>query len=283
MTPHSQSVVGGQSIPFSQSDFRKVSSFARQKTGISLDESKRNLLYSRITRRMRDLGIDRFEEYFSLVEAAGDQQEMSFFISLLTTNVTSFFREIHHFDLLRKLLATNLLSETKIRIWSAGCSTGQEAYSIAYVLNELMVDFPTLKFEILATDIDEAVLSKARDGNYAKCEVVGLSADKKEKMFYREKHESGVLEVRQSLKDLVNFRCVNLVDMADSRNCFDYIFCRNVVIYFDRETQSRLWCDFHRRLNAGGVMFLGQAERLSGGVELDFDRIGQTTFRKKIH
>jgi chemotaxis protein methyltransferase CheR len=271
-------------ISFTDQDFARVSKYATVKFGISLDPAKRNLLYSRIARRMRLVDMRNFDQYFSLVETGKDDREVKCFISILTTNVTSFFRERHHFDLMRKMLRSNLTRSTGkrvIRIWSAGCSTGQEAYSISSIMYELTSSLPDVEYEILASDVDDIVLDKARTGKFSRGEISGLGSDDINRIFENCGKDSFGLTIRKSLRDRVSFRNLNLVSLDEQPSGMDYIFCRNVVIYFNRETQVRLWGEFHRRLNDGGFLLLGQAERLSGGFEKSFKSVGQTAFQKQ--
>jgi chemotaxis protein methyltransferase CheR len=271
-------------ISFTDQDFARVSKYATLNFGISLDPAKLNLLYSRLARGMRLVDVRSFDHYFSLVEAGKDSREVKCFISILTTNVTSFFREKHHFDLLRKMYGRNLAGNTGkrvIRIWSAGCSTGQEAYSISSVMHELTSSLPDVEYEILASDVDDMVLDKARAGKFSRGDVSGLDGDAVNRLFEQCGKDSPDLTVRKILRDRISFRNLNLVQLDEDPGGMDYIFCRNVVIYFDRETQIRLWGEFHRRLNDGGILLLGQAERLSGGFEKNFKSVGQTAFQKQ--
>ena len=268
-------------IEFTPSDFEKVSGFAKQEIGVTISEAKTELLYSRISRRMRSVGESDFETYFESLETS--DFEKKHFISLLTTNVTSFFRENHHFDLLRKMIVRKCEKSAEkmhFRFWSAGCSSGQEAYSIALVLDEICSDFPTVDFDIFASDVDESMLQKAKSGLYLKEETLNLDRSKMDGLFCQSRLHLGEFQIKRELKRRVEFRNVNLMDIRDDIGEFDFIFCRNVVIYFDRVTQEKLWKQFYGHINEGGVLFLGQAERLSGVMEKQFKKVGMTAFEK---
>lgn len=276
-----RSVTVSNDIEFSQSDFEKVSGFAKNEIGLTISEAKTELLYSRIARRMRLVGETDFEAYFRSLEVGGCEEKH--FISLLTTNVTSFFREGHHFELLRKIIARKCeltAEKTHFRIWSAGCSSGQEAYSIALVLDKLCSVFPHVDFDILASDVDDSMLRKAKSGQYLKEETQNLDGSRIGELFCQSRLRLGEFEVKPKLKSRVSFRNINLMNIGAEVAGFDFIFCRNVVIYFDRATQDLLWKQFHCRIKDGGVLFLGQAERLSGVAEKHFKKIGITAFEK---
>lgn len=272
------------SISFSDDDFAKVSQYARQNVGIFLDKSKKDILMARISRRMGEVSVDVFDDYFRDLRSGRNQKEQDVFISLLTTNITSFFREPHHFETLQHKIreqTSSSQSDGVINIWSAGCSTGQEAYSISLaVANEVNIT-DRGRVNILASDVDSQVLKTAEKGVYGEGEASNLSGGVRSQLFESPKDGSPLLTVRQKYRDMIGFKKLNLVDLPNDPVGLDYIFCRNVVIYFDRETQSRLWAEFHRRLKVGGVLFIGQAERLCDGFENKFMKIGRTTYQKR--
>lgn len=275
----------GDVFYFSDSHFAEVSKYAQEKYGLKVDEVKRNLLYARIARRMRYLNINCFEGYFSLIKESVSGVESEKFLSLLTTNFTSFFREQHHFEFLRQLTERRFSQNKdcmKMSIWSAGCSSGQEPYSIAAVLNETLSKNVDVNVEVLATDVDEIVLKKAHDGIYKNYEFRDLEAKSLEQLFSNISADSHDARIREDVRKIVSFRKLNLVDRWVNLEKFDVIFCRNVVIYFDRVTQAKLWQRLFDQMNEGGILIIGQSERLPRDFDSKFKSIGVTTYQKII-
>ena len=203
-------------------------------------------------------------------------------ISALTTNVSHFFREPHHFELLSEIglpsVRTLIDNGDRIRIWSAGCSNGQEPFSIAMHMLNAAPSLSSADFKVLATDLDPQVVSFAAQGIYEERMVGGVSSEFKSK-FAHEKDCK--LHISPSVKNLVAFRELNLLSNWPMRHKFDAIFCRNVVIYFDLETQEKLWPRFHQVLKPGGLLFLGHSERISSPPSFGFKAIGTTAYQKK--
>lgn len=268
----------------SDAAFARISEIAAREAGIVLAQSKVSMVKSRLTRRLRALRISTFDAYLDYLETQGGPDEMSAFISSLTTNVSHFFRENHHFDFvatqLVPLFGAKLNAGGKVRIWSAGCSNGQEPYSIAMTLLNAMPSLAQKDLKILATDIDPEVLTNAKAGTYTGSLTTGLTPDTIEKFFT--KSDVGgeeTLTVRPEVRNLVSFKQLNLHSDWPMQGKFDVIFCRNVVIYFDEPTQEKLYRRFHAALASDGVIMLGHSERFSDAVAPLFESVGVTTYQ----
>lgn len=271
---------------FSDQDFQHIRRIINQVAGISLADGKRELVYSRLSRRLRQLGLRRFEEYCELLETGGDAAELSEFVNALTTNLTSFFREPHHFDFLADELLPALVRERgfanrRIRIWSAGCSTGEEPYSIAMIVRETL---PSVGWDvkILATDLDSNVLATGQRGIYDWDRVKDLSEARRRRWFLKGcGAQAGQVRVAPALCDLITFRRLNLMEEWPMRGAFDIVFCRNVVIYFDKPTQQVLFDRFADLLIEQGHLFVGHSESLFKVTER-FAPLGKTIYRRCI-
>jgi chemotaxis protein methyltransferase CheR len=268
----------------SASAFDRIAKLAHCEAGIVLSKSKESMVKSRLVRRLRILKIGDFDTYLDFLENDNNTSEMSHFISALTTNVSHFFREEHHFAALRNdilpALHAKLKSGQSIRIWSAGCSNGQEPYSIAMTLLEFDPNISNYDIKILATDIDPEVLTCAVEGSYSGALTSGLPANFVQKYFNSStKDDDAILRVKTILKDLVSFRQLNLHANWPMKGSFDVIFCRNVVIYFDDETQTRLYRRFANSLSDTGYLLLGHSERLGEDVSSLFKSVGVTTYQ----
>ncbi len=245
---------------FTETDFERVRSLIYQHAGISLSDAKTDMVYSRVGRRLRTNGFTEFRDYLDQLESANDAQEWEAFTNALTTNLTSFFREGHHFP----VLAKHLKSQPKpLRIWCSAASTGEEPYSLAITACEV---FNTLKppVEIIATDIDTNVLATARQGVYVEDRVKDLSESRKKAYFERGVGKNaGKVRVKKPLRDLIEFKQLNLLSdqwpMSD-HEAFDVLFCRNVMIYFDKETQGKILSRFKPLMKPEGLLFAGHSE-----------------------
>ena len=276
--------MAGGEFEFSDQDFQRIRRIINQVAGISLADGKRELVYSRLSRRLRQRGLQRFQDYCDYLEAGDDEDELREFINALTTNLTSFFREPHHFeflanDVLSALTRSRGLSNRRIRIWSAGCSTGEEPYSIAIVLREVL---PTVGWDIkiLATDLDSNVLATAERGIYEWNRVKDLSESRLRRWFQKGRNaQAGWVRVAPALRDLITFRQLNLMDDWPMRGPFDLIFCRNVVIYFDKATQAVLFERYADILIERGHLFVGHSESLFKVTER-FVPLGKTIYQR---
>lgn len=264
----------------SEAEFRKIADLLRQRAGIALPDTKRPLVYSRLARRLRALGLNDFGAYIRLVEGPDGAAEAIEMVSALTTNVTSFFRERHHFDALRDTVLPPLLARAReggrLRLWSAGCSSGEEPYSIAMTLLGLCPDAARLDIRILATDIDPAILARARAGRYPAETLEPLTTAQRERYFDRV--DDG-WQVRPALTELITFRELNLAAEWPVKGPFQVIFCRNVAIYFDRDVQERIWSGFADRLESpDGFLAIGHSERLTGPAASRLRSAGITAY-----
>jgi chemotaxis protein methyltransferase CheR len=265
-------------------DFQNIAAMLHADAGIYLAETKATLVYSRLAKRLRALGLESFRDYCTLVagsEGVGERQKM---LAALTTNVTRFFREPHHFQHLKEHLLQPLLEAAKrgrrIRIWSAGCSSGQEPYSIALCLLSLWPDAGSLDIKILATDIDPHMIAEGRQGTYADAAVADVPVELRRRYFVRSTDGGSLAwDAASELRDLVTFRELNLNGAWPFKGPFDAIFCRNVVIYFEEQTQQRIWSRFAPLLVPGGFLYVGHSERVSGPAAEAFHSDGITTYR----
>lgn len=268
-------------IDLSEAEFARIAQVAKSGWGLNLESAKRPLIKSRLGRRLKALRLDSFDAYCDLLNA-GTTDESDHFISALTTNVTHFFREKHHFDALRDRILPTLMERARkgerVRLWSAGCSTGQEPYSIAATVLELEPNAAHHDIRILATDVDKRVLQKAEEGIYVGTDCAFPSA-KLEKAVFGNGKESAC-KVRQDLKALITFRHLNLMDRWPISGHFDVIMCRNVAIYFDRDTQNRLWSRFSDALVPGGHLFIGHSERIICPESAGLAPAGITTYQR---
>ena len=266
----------------SDQEFAALSKIAARSAGLSIPATKKSLVHSRVARRLRVLNMTTPAEYLAFV--SNDQSEERELISVLTTNVSSFYREAHHFDFLRETiipqLKRHLAEDRPARLWSAGCSSGQEPYSIAVELMKAMPNCLSKDILILGTDIDPAILHRARLGEYDAKELDPLTAKDKADFFEPVPGSDDTWRAKEELKQLIRFRELNLHDIWPMKHCFDAVFCRNVVIYFDDEHQRGLWPRFRNQIHKGGWLLLGHSERIQNAEAGGFKPIGVTTYQK---
>lgn len=271
-------------FPFTWSDFRQIAELVHSEAGIVLTEAKVNLVYSRLAKRLRTIGLRTFREYCALIQGAEGIDERQAMIAAMTTNVTRFFRESHHFDYLRTRVLPALLENArrggKVRVWSAGCSSGEEAYSIGLTILELAPDVVDMDVRILASDIDPEMLRRGSTGIYPVRQMGDIPAELRRKWFRPVLGSSGDLEIGDELQELVRFRELNLLREWPMKGRFDIIFCRNVMIYFDDETQNTVWGRFADILRPGGTLCIGHSERIAVNSH-PFDLVGQTIYRRQ--
>jgi chemotaxis protein methyltransferase CheR len=255
------SLVEGE-FAFTQSDFRHIADILYADSGIHLVDAKAPLVYSRLGKRLRQLGLSCFSDYCRILEGRDGAGERASLLSALTTNVTRFFREPHHFDALKQQLAESLgpiaRSGGRVRLWSAGCSNGHEPYSMAMVVLAELPEAADLDIRILATDIDPLVVDRARAGVYSTEDVEPVPRALASRFVLPE--GTGV-RMADPLQRLVSFGVLNLHADWPMKGRFDAIFCRNVAIYFDDETQRRLWTRFASSLTPDGRLYIGHSER----------------------
>ena len=261
--------------------FTTLAKITQDASGLQLFPEKRLMVQSRLKPRLSALQIHDFSSYVAHVQSADGKSELRHMISALTTNVTQFFREFHHFEMLTEVLVPvlrrKIASNDRVRIWSAGCSKGQEPYSIAMHLLHALPALAEADFKILATDIDPKVVSHAIRGEYDRKE---LEAVPKELVnaFIAPGHDHQTVRINENLARHIVFKELNLVQSWPMRGQFDAIFCRNVVIYFKAETQEKLWPRFTTALHPEGVLFLGHSERIGEPSDFGLKSIGTTAY-----
>jgi chemotaxis protein methyltransferase CheR len=266
----------------SDRDFQYLSELVGSLTGIVLPPQKRNLVYSRLSRRLRALGMDTFAEYCQYLESENGAGEIADMINAITTNLTRFFREDHHFQhLADEVLKPAAKNGRKLRLWSAGCSTGEEPYSIAMTAVRALPPNGGLDTRILATDLDTQVLVRAKAGEYDAEGVEKMPADLVRSSFSRLPGPKDRYKVADNLRAMIRFNQLNLLHRWPMRGPFDAIFCRNVMIYFDRETKEKLVGRFRDMLRPQGVLYIGHSESLLDGFQ-GLRLIGRTTYVKDV-
>lgn len=280
MTTMSEPIPALREFPMTDADFAQIAAIAYRLTGITLGPHKRNMIYSRLARRLRALNLDTFAQYCAVISADHDP-EITPFINAITTNLTAFFRENHHFEFLARTVCPELRRDNagsrRIRGWSAGCSTGEEPYSIAMVLRESLA-LPDWNIKVLATDLDSSVVEQGRSGIYRSERLEGMTPERQQRWFMRAVQGEQV-RVRRELQELIAFRQLNLLQAWPMRGPFDFIFCRNVVIYFDKPTQAQLFDRYADILRPNGYLFIGHSESLHQ-VTGRFRSLGKTIYQK---
>lgn len=269
---------------FSDTDFEKVAMVARREFGLSLAITKKEMVRGRLAKRLQATGLTYIDDYLALIDHVDGTKERNELLSVLTTNLTHFFRENHHFDLLRDTILPRLLksarSGKRVRIWSAGCSSGEEPYSIAMTVLDLCPEAAELDVKILATDIDPEILKRARSGVYSDEEVAPIAPALKQKHLEQIKNSRGTFKVGPGPRSLISFGELNLIKRLPFSGPIDVIFCRNVAIYFDDETQQTLWGTFAKTLTDNGYLIIGHSERISGSIRSKFESVATTAYRK---
>lgn len=277
-------VLASGEYPLTRRDLSEIAAMIYADAGIYLNDTKASLVYSRLSKHIRNLGLSGFREYCTLVssqEGAHARREM---LSHLTTNFTRFFRENHHFEHLRDEVLPGLINRAKsggrVRIWSAACSDGQEPYSIALTVLGMFPNAADHDFRILATDIDPKILAQARAGVYDENALETVSPAMR-KQWFQDVDAGGRrrYQISEKVKRLITFNELNLMTQWPFKGGFDVIFCRNVVIYFDEPTQMKIWSRFAGLLPEGGHLYIGHSERVSGDAKALFDNTGITTYR----
>ena len=279
-------VSGRREFPFERRHFDVIARLIHQLAGIHLAPHKVEMVYSRLARRLRDLRLPDFDAYCALLDSEAGAGEVGFLVNALTTNLTSFFREAHHFEHLEHVALPELrarnegVTRPRLRIWSAGCSSGQEPYTIAMVLAAHMPELRRWDARILATDIDTHMVDTARHGVYAGDQATGIPTAIRDR-FTRRVREDGesCLSMGEELRRLITFKPLNLLEPWPMRGPFDAIFCRNVLIYFDRAGRTQVIENFARLLAPDGYLYLGHSESLYG-VSTSFRQAGPTIYRR---
>ena len=282
-TQRNENAGGDREFAFSLKDFKHIARIAYEEAGLHMTESKAPLVYSRLAKRLRRLGIANFEAYRALIDTEAGRGERVEMIAALTTNFTKFFREPHHFEHARAHViapaAAKLRAGGKLRLWSAACSTGQEPYSLAMTLLDEIPQAGNLDIKILATDIDANVRRYAVEGEYNEEAVSSIPPAFRSRFLTKASGVNGpVWRVNDDVRKLVAFRELNLIGDWPMKGAFQAIFCRNVVIYFDQQTQDRIWPRFRKCLAPDGRLYIGHSERVSDPA---FAGDGLTTYKIK--
>lgn len=267
----------------SEREFTRIRERLYDVAGISLSDAKRTLVIARLSRILRTRQLPSFDAYLDFLETEGSADDAQDFVNALTTNLTRFWREEHHFEHLvgyvGELMKTRLSqSQKRLRIWSAGCSTGQEPYTIALSLLAAHPDLRRWDFKILATDIDTSVIAKAATAVYPDSELNGLSLERA-RLF--ERTGDGRVRIPQPVASLVSFKPLNLMAAWPMKGPFDAIFCRNVAIYFDKATQGEMFGRLGRILAPGGFLYIGHSENLGAGAA-GFRLVGKTIYQSRL-
>jgi chemotaxis protein methyltransferase CheR len=261
---------------FTASDFQRIAAILHADSGIHLPEGKATLVYSRLAKRLRQLGLESFKDYCALISGVEGVDERQAMLTALTTNVTRFFREEHHFEHLRDQVLPTLAAQARrggrVRLWSAGCSSGEEPYSLALTLIDAIPDAAELDVKVLASDIDSAVVARARRGWYDEEAAAAIPAPLRTHL----RREEGGWCIGPEPRRLIAFRELNLLGAWPFAGAFQVIFCRNVAIYFEEPTQQALWGRFAARLTPDGRLYIGHSER-ANHPSLATD--GLTTYR----
>ena len=276
-----KSAIRDREFVLTDRDFDTIRNIVSERTGIVLSDGKRDMVYGRLVRRLRALGLSGFGDYCELI-SRNDEGELSEFINAITTNLTAFFREKHHFEFLQKDLLPLLIKnkkEKKLRIWSAGCSSGEEPYSIAMTVRENVPDNWDVK--ILATDLDTNMVNRASAGIYDEGRVSGIDKKRLRRWVRKGKGDnSGMIRMSDKLRDIITFKQLNLMNDWPVKGPFDFIFCRNVVIYFNKDTQKILFNRYADLLPEGGHIFIGHSESMFNVCDR-FKLLGKTIYKRQ--
>lgn len=271
-----------QSLKISDAEFRKAADLVKSLAGIHLTDGKRELVSARLAKRLRALGLSTLNDYLDVVKEDKTQDELVMMLDALTTNLTSFWRESDHFDFVVEQLLPKFeaRSQNEIRIWSAGCSTGEEPYGLAMLMLGNMKNAQNSKLKILATDLSTRVLETAKRGKYGEERVKNIPPDLRNKFVTKESGPHGAIySINPNVRSTITFGRLNLMESWPMKGPFDMIFCRNVMIYFDKPTQKQLVERFGQLLRSGGTLFVGHSESLAG-VQHSFRYLRPTIYEK---
>lgn len=268
---------------FSDKEFKFISQLVGERTGIVLSDAKRQMVYGRLSRRLRQLNLTKFSDYCDML-TSGHESELIEFTNAITTNLTAFFRENHHFEHLKKKVLPEVIrnnaSTKRIRIWSAGCSSGEEPYSIAMCVREILPKSRGWDVKILATDLDSNMVKRGKEGIYTAERVEGLSDSRMKKWVKKGRGDnSDMVRMSDDLRELITFKELNLMEGWPIKGPFDFMFCRNVVIYFNKDTQRVLFERYADLLAPNAYLYIGHSESLNKVTDR-FDLLGKTIYQK---
>ncbi len=285
MNPKSQTLEKEREFKLTDQEFKKLTGLVHGLTGIVLGDHKKDMVYGRLARRLRELGMQSFSQYCDLLDSKKASDEMGFLVNAITTNLTKFFRESHHFDNLSQHLSKVAMdrhrrnTDPNVLVWSAGCSSGEEPYSIASTIRSKVASLKGWNVKILATDLDTNMLNTGRNGIYKDEALKNLPEKYLPVLREACKQKDGMLYMKDSIKEMIHFKQLNLLHEWPMKRKYDVIFCRNVLIYFDTPTKDNLVKRYSEMLRPGGMLFLGHSETLlnkPAAIEL----IGQTSYVK---
>jgi chemotaxis protein methyltransferase CheR len=268
---------------FTEDNFQAIRRFVNEHTGIVLTDAKKNMVYGRLSKRIRKGNFNTFDDFVWAIEN-GNVEEQEFLINAITTNLTAFFREKHHFEFLASTAIPEIIEKNwaskRIRIWSAGCSTGEEPYSLAITLRETIPNIDQWDVKILATDLDANVIAHGKRGVYTEERIAGLSDQRKETWFKSGSGDNkGLVKVSPVLQNMITFKRLNLLHEWPMKGIFDAMFCRNVIIYFDKPTQKVLFDRYADILAPKSYICIGHSESLYG-VSSKFESLGRTIYQR---
>lgn len=268
---------------FSDKEFKFISDLVGERTGIVLSSAKRQMVYGRLSRRLRQLKMTKFSDYCDML-TSGHEEELIEFTNAITTNLTAFFRENHHFEYLKSTVLPEIIRNNahskRIRIWSAGCSSGEEPYSIAMCVREALPKSSGWDVKILATDLDSNMVQRGKNGVYTAERVEGLTPARMKKWVKKGKGENAdKVRMSDELRELITFKELNLMEGWPMKGPFDFMFCRNVVIYFNKDTQRVLFDRYADLLAAKAHLFIGHSESLNKVTDR-FELLGKTIYQK---
>lgn len=272
-------------LDLTEREYQQFRALVHEKCGINLGDSKKELVRARLSKRLRQTGHKGYEEYLKFLISDISGEEIIRMLNAISTNLTSFFRESKHFDFLKQNYLPGFIkgengTRKNLKVWSAGCSSGEEPYSLAMCLSEFFGD-GVGRFNILATDLSTEVLSKAKSGVYETGRTRSIPTGVLHKYFQKGTgKKNGYVRTKNNIRSLIDFRRLNLMDDFPFRNEFDIIFCRNVMIYFDKKVQEDLVSKYYNSLKSGGYLFIGHSESLMG-INHKFVYIKPTIYLKK--
>ncbi|MDX2073362.1 MAG: protein-glutamate O-methyltransferase [Alphaproteobacteria bacterium] len=281
MAKASQKSDDEREFSFSDQQFKFLADLANKRTGIVLAEHKKDMVYSRLVRRLRALRLGSFAEYCDMMQGEEGKEELGNLVNAITTNLTSFFREGHHFEHLRDKVFADLIAQRpspkRLRIWSAGCSAGMEPYSIAMMIKAGFKDWKSWDAKILATDIDTNMLGTGMEGEYASEQYENIPPSCRSDVQKLAKTDK--IRMSDELKSMIAFKPLNLLESWPMKGPFDAVFCRNVVIYFDKPTQAKLFNRIADLIKPDGWLYIGHSENLFKVCDR-FELVGRTIYRK---
>ncbi len=272
-------------VAMSEKEFKRLSEFIHSEVGIKLPLSKKVMVEARLQKRLRTLGMNHYRAYLEfLFSPKGFEEELVHLIDVITTNTTEFFREARHFEILTREVLPSWVGANgpgrPFRVWSAGCSTGEEPYTLSIVLAEFALASPGFRYSITATDISTRVLSLAKNGVYPEDRLAGMAVELKRRYFLRSKDRmKKLVRLAPEVRRGIDFRRLNFMETFAFPEPMDVIFCRNVMIYFDRNTQEQLLGKFCNQLRSGGHLFIGHSESLTG-MDLPLRQHAPTVYRR---